>query len=108
MTKINLDRSYKLDITYPLGVNETITFTNNDEVTLTDDYEIVIATQRGVVFETIPDDAVKLTKVDNKLIWVINYEYLSIQLCTYNYEVRNKTQDWIEFRGAFTVTKTIN
>ena len=107
MTKINLDRSYKLDISYPLGVTETITFTNNDETTLTDTYEIVIAYKSGEVFATIAEGVV-LSKADNIITWEIDYEHSEIDVYTYNYEVRNKTQDWIEFSGNFTVTKTIN
>ena len=104
---INLDRSYRLDILYPIGVTESVTFTNNDEITLTDNYEIVIALQNGTIFETIPDDGVKLTKVDNKLIWVLDYEHGEIATQTYNYELRNLTNDYREFNGTISVTKTL-
>lgn len=104
---INLDRSFKLDISYPIGVTEKMKFTNTDVVTLTDSYEIVIADQNGLEFETIPDDGVKLTKTDNYLEWVVDYEHSEIDIRTYNYELRNLTQDWIEFRGTFKVTKTL-
>ena len=103
---INLDRSYPLNISYPIGVTESVTWTNNDEVTLTDTYEIILSYQNNTEFETIAEGGA-LTKVDNKLIWVVDYEWGAIGVQTYDYEVRNLTQDWREFNGTFTVTKTL-
>ena len=108
MTKIiNLDRSCKTDISYPIGVTESIKYTNNDVTELTDVYEIVIATQGGVIIETISEGSDRLTKVDNYFTWVFDYEHDEIAIAVYNYEIRNITQDYIEFRGKITVTKTI-
>ena len=106
-SKIDLDRSFKLDISYPIGVKETLTLTNEDEVTLTDNYQIVIVNKHDVIVETILIDGTVFIKVDNKLIWNINYEYGDISISTYNYEIQNLTQDWNEFKGLLTVTKTI-
>ena len=103
---INLDRSYPLNIIYPIGVTETITWTNNDEITLTDTYQIAINNQNNTVFEVIAEGGA-LTKVGNQLIWVIDYEWGDINVQTYDYEVRNLTQDWREFNGTFKVTKTL-
>ena len=103
---INLDRSYHLNISYPIGVKESVTWTNNDVATLTDTYEIIISYQNNTPFEVISEGGA-FTKVDNKLIWNINYEWGDIKVQTYDYELRNLTQDWIEFRGNLIVTKTL-
>ena len=103
---INLDRSYPLNISYPIGVTESVTQTNNDEITLTDTYQISINNQNNTVFEVVSEGGA-LTKVDNKLIWVVDYEWGAIGVQTYDYELRNLTQDWREFNGTFTVTKTL-
>ena len=105
-TTISLDRSYPLNIIYPIGVTETITWTNNDVTELTDTYEIKISYQNNTEFETISEGG-KLTKVDNQLIWEVDYEWGDIGVLTYDYELRNLTQDWIEFNGTFQVTKTL-
>lgn len=105
--KVNLDRSFKLDIDYPIGVKETVKFISNDVVTLTDVYKIVIAYKNGPVFKEITEADASFTKVDNTLLWELNFEHDAIQLSTYEYELQNLTQDYIEFRGKLTVTKTI-
>ena len=41
--KINLDRAVNLEITYPIGTKEILTFTYNALVELTDIYEVLIS-----------------------------------------------------------------
>ena len=105
--QINLDRSIKQDISYPIGVTESIKYTENALTEITDVYEIVIAKQNGDIFETIVEGEGKLTKVDNTLTWLIKYEHGDILITSYDYEIRNITQDYIEFRGKLIVTKTL-
>ena len=107
--ELNLDRAADINITYPIGVKETITFTYNDIVTLTDEYEITItySDYKEKIFKQITEADVEFTRVDNKLIWVVNYEYGAILENIYFYEIRNITNDYIEFKGTFEATKTI-
>ena len=104
---VNLDRSYPLNFKYPIGVTETITWTNNDIVTLTDVYQIAIAEQDGTIFQLIDETDAQFTKVGNELIWVVDYEHGEIDIRMYDYELRNLTQDYREFNGTIKVTKTI-
>jgi len=108
-TTVNLDRAIEMNITYPLGVDETITITYDDEVTLTDTYQIVIADNSDTIIETITEADAALTKSTNQLIWNINYEdggLLSANL-NYQYEIQNTTGDYRDFKGTISVTKTI-
>jgi len=104
---IILDRAYPFNIIYPIGVKESVTITYLDETTLTDTYQIAIAEQDGTIFELINETDPQFTKVDNKLIWDVNYEYGDINIQTYNYELRNLTQDYRDLEGTFKVTKTL-
>lgn len=108
--ELNLDRAADINITYPIGVNETITFTYNDLVTLTDEYEIVItySDYKDKIFKHITELDAELTRVDNTLVWNVNYEYGDILENVYFYEIKNITNDYIEYKGTFNATKTIN
>ncbi|MFD1292626.1 hypothetical protein ACFQ5N_02150 [Lutibacter holmesii] len=104
---INLDRAYSAPIQYPIGVTETIEWCWEDVTELTDTYKIIIATASGTIIETITEDDTILKRVDNTLIWKVNYEKGVIAVNRYDYEVWNVTQDYIKFKGKFEVTKTI-
>lgn len=106
---VNLDRAFNLDIEYPIGVDEEITFTNNDVNPLTDVFQILIAKKDGTLFKKIEETDPELSKADNVITWDVNFEHGEIDLETsYTWELRNKTQDWREFKGLFATTKTIN
>lgn len=105
-TKINLDRSVPLEITYPIGVSETLTIIFNDEVTITDVYQIVICDNSGAVVDTVTEADAEFTKVDNKLVWDINYEIGGVLTTTsYSFEYQNTTQDYVTHNGTINVTK---
>ena len=107
-TTINLDRAIPISIIYPFGVDETITFTYDDEVSLPDTYQIVIYDQAGTLIETIAEGGA-LTKATNVLTWNINYETggLLTEGRTYNLEIQNVTQDYRDFAGDITVKPTL-
>ena len=106
---VNLDRAVIINITYPIGVKETGTFTWDHLVTLDDTYQILISKKSGDLVDTINETDAALTRVDNKLVWDINYERGGLLIVdAYNYEVRNVTQDYREVKGIFSVTETIN
>ena len=106
--KLSLDRGAIVEIIYPIGVSEQIKYTFNDEVSLTDTYEIVLSLSFNSreVFKKIIEGA-ELIRFENTLTWKINYGYDEIKERKYFYEIRNVSQDWIEIKGEFIATKTI-
>ena len=105
---INLDRGVNLKIIYPIGVKETIEFVYNFETLLTDTYEVLMSSSKSErsQWKKISEGA-ELSKATNILTWIVNFEHTEIQERTYYYQIRNITQDYIEFKGDFVATKTI-
>jgi len=105
---ISLDRAAVLDIVYPIGVNETITFTYSDLLKLTDTYEVIIScdVSKRKIFKTYVE-GVDFFKTDNIITWIINIDYPFVNEQIYFYELRNLTRDFIEIKGEFKATKTI-
>lgn len=106
--KINLDRAVNNPITYPIGVKETITYTFNNIVTLSDTYQILISSSKNdrTAWQTIAEGA-DLSRATNVLTWNIHFAHTDIQERKYYYEIRNVTNDQIEFKGDFIAIKTI-
>ena len=107
--KLNLDRGVILDITYPIGVKETVTFTYNDIGTLTDTFEVLISLSKAsrARFQRIVEGA-NLSRATNVLTWIIDFDHSDLTERNYYYEIRNISQDYIEFKGEFKAIKTIN
>ena len=106
--KINLDRGADIPVIYPIGVKEEIKFIYNDLATLDDTFEVKISTgvNSRTVFILISEGA-NLVRSTNTLTWKIHFDYTEIKEKEYFYEIRNITQDWIEFKGIFKATKTL-
>jgi len=101
---VNLDRAIDMKLKYPLGVTETLKITFTDEVTLTDDFSIVIS-QRGTVIDTILDTDSALTKTSNYLSWEIDYEVGGLLSAgVYDYYYNNITNDYKIFTGEIVVS----
>ncbi len=108
--KLNLDRAAVLDITYPIGVKETVTFTYNDIATLTDTYEVLISSSKNErkIFKRITEADAELGRATNVLTWIVDFDHNELQERNYWYEIRNITNDYIEWKGEFKAIKTIN
>ena len=103
---VNLDRAIESDISYPIGVKENIKYTFNFLVTLEDEYQVLIyqSEKSKKPFITIEEGA-NLVRVSNTLTWKVNFEDDIITPDNYYYTIRNKTKDYIEFKGLFVVGK---
>ena len=109
--RVNLDRAALIDIVYPMGVDATLRFIDPDVVTITDTYQVLIAQKNGKLIKTIEETDAELSKSDNAIIWNVKFEHDDADIKmdnTYQFEIRNKTQDFIEYRGLFSTIKTIN
>ena len=108
-TTVNLDRAIPMDIIYPFGVNETITMTYNDVVTLTSTYQIVIKDNEGTLMQTITETDSNFGKATNVLTWNIVYETggLLTEGLTYNFEIQDTTNDYRIFYGTLRLKNTL-
>ena len=108
-TTINLDRAIPMDIIYPFGVNETITMTYNDVVTLISTYQIVIRDNEGTLMQTITEADSNFGKATNVLTWNIVYETggLLTEGLTYNFEIQDTTNDYRIFYGTLRLKNTL-
>ena len=103
--QINLDRAAIIPIIYPIGVKETLTYTYNDLVSLDDEYEVLIykSEKDKTPIITITEADANLSRVDNKLIWIVNFESNQVTPNTWFYVIRNTTQDYKEYKGDFII-----
>ena len=105
----NLDRAAIENFEYPIGVTEPMTIIFNDVVTLTDVYEINLSLENDdILFKKIEETDAELTKTSNTLVWVVHFTHDTIQERTYRIEIKNVTQNYIEIKGLFKVTSTID
>ena len=107
--EVNLDRAIKMDIIYPFSVDETITMTYNDVVTLTSTYQIIIYDMSGTLVETITEASAFFGKATNVLTWNIVYESNGVLTKgqSYNYEIWDTTNDYRIFYGVLQMKKTL-
>lgn len=107
--EVNLDRAIRMDISYPFGVDETITMTYNDVGTLTSTYRIVIHDMSGNLVETITEVDAAFGKATNVLTWNINYESGGAlnEGQAYKYEIQDTTNDYRIFFGTLTLKETL-
>ena len=107
-TTVNLDRSIPMNIIYPFGVDETITFTFS-EGALTSDYQIVIVDKSGALVQTITEADANFGKSGAVLTWNIVYETGGVlnEGQTYDFEIQDTTNDYRIFHGDLTLTKTL-
>ena len=106
---VNLDRAVKLKLLYPIGTKESITFTYNELITITDVFEVLISKSLNDrdVFINIQEGS-GISKSGNVLTWDLEFNYADITEGSYAFEIRNKTLDVIEFSGTLKTLKTIN
>ena len=107
--KVNLDRAVKLEITYPIGTKEILTFTYNAIETLTDVYEVLISKSKNDrdLFIHVEEGA-NLSRDTNVLTWTLEFNYSDLKEGSYAFEIRNITLDVIEYSGTLKTIKTID
>ena len=107
-TEVNLDRAIPMNIIYPFGVDETITFTYS-EGTLTSDYRIVIADKSGVIVQTVTEADAQFGKSGAVLTWNIVYDTggLLNEGQTYSFEIQDITNDYRIFYGDLALKNTL-
>ena len=105
-TNVNLDRAIEMNISYPFGVDETITMTYS-EGTLTSTYQILIYDKSNTLIQTITEADSQFGKSGAVLTWNINYETggLLTEGKVYSYEIRDTTNDYEIFYGDLTMKK---